>query len=538
MGDAHARHVRLARAILNAWLDLRTKEGQIWHVSILVPILGDQLSFAISSLRDADPGATTILMMEVDAETRYVRHHRRKIAYILSAMRHHAEALRARGWTVDYVRLDDPANRGSFTGELQRAIERHRPARIIVTEAGEWRVQAMLESWADLIGLPVEIRRDTRFRIGRKTFARWMAQQDVPRMEHFYRDMRRHTGLLMDGDAPVGGRWNFDADNRKRAKSGGTWPRPPHFAPDAITAEVLDMVASRFADHIGSLDAFGFAVTAAQAEAAQAWFLDHALPRFGDTQDAMLMGEPVLWHSLLSPYINSGLLDPLALCRAVEARHGAGLVPINAAEGFIRQIIGWREYVRGIYWWAGPAYVRRNALGATRPLPDFYWTGKTRSRCLSETVGQTLNLAYAHHIQRLMVTGNFALLIGADPAEVHQWYLEVYADAYEWVELPNTLGMSQFADGGLLGSKPYAASGAYINKMSDYCRHCHYDVRKRTGDDACPFNALYWDFLARNRAVLGGNERLAMPYRNWDRFGAGEQAAIRGRAADILAGLD
>ncbi|WP_404711656.1 cryptochrome/photolyase family protein [Sphingomonas sp. MMS24-J13] len=507
-------------------------------MSTLVPILGDQLSFAISSLRDADRAATTILMMEVDAETRYVRHHRRKIAYILSAMRHHAEALRALGWTVDYVRLDDPANRGSFTEELQRAIDRHRPERIVVTEAGEWRVQAMLESWEKLTGLKVEIRRDTRFQIGRKAFAHWMAQQDVPRMEYFYRAMRRHTGLLIDGNDPVGGRWNFDAENRKRAPPDASYPRPPEFEPDAITCDVLALVETRFADHFGSLDAFGFAVTAAQAETLQAWFLDHALPHFGDTQDAMLVGEPVLWHSLLSPYINSGLLDPLALCRAVEARYRAGEVPINAAEGFIRQIIGWREYVRCIYWWAGADYGRRNALGATRKLPDFYWTGKTRSRCLSETIGQTLDLAYAHHIQRLMVTGNFALLIGADPAEVHRWYLEVYADAYEWVELPNTLGMSQFADGGLLGSKPYAASGAYINKMSDYCRHCDYDVRKRTGDDACPFNSLYWDFLARNRSALGDNERLAMPYRNWDRFGAREQAAIRARAAEVLAGLD
>ncbi len=386
--------------------------------------------------------------------------------------------------------------------------------------------------------MPVEIRRDRRFVIGRRAFADWMARQAEPRMEWFYRDMRRHTGLLMEGDEPAGGRWNFDADNRKRADAGVAYPRPPHFAPDRITEDVLALTEVRFAGHFGRLEGFGFAVTAAQAEAAQAWFLDEALPHFGDTQDAMLAGEPVLWHSLLSPYINSGLLDPIALCRAVEARYRAGQVPLNAAEGFIRQIIGWREYVRGIYWWTGPDYVRRNALGATRPLPGFYWTGDTRSRCLSEAIGQTRDLAYAHHIQRLMVTGNFALLIGADPAAVHVWYLEVYADAYEWVELPNTLGMSQFADGGLLGSKPYAAAGAYINRMSDYCRHCHYDVRKRTGDDACPFNALYWDFLARNRALLGDNERLAMPYRNWDRFGADEQVAIRARAAAYLAALD
>ncbi len=507
-------------------------------MNTLVLILGDQLSPDISSLHDADPAATIVLMAEVAEETRYVRHHRRKLAYILSAMRHHAEALRALGWTVEYVTLDDPDNAGSFTGEVVRAAARHDVERIVVTEAGEWRVQAMLESWETLTGLPVEIRRDRRFIASKAAFARWMEGRTAPRMEWFYREMRRETGLLMDEGAPAGGRWNFDADNRKPPPRGVAIPRPPHFAPDAITRAVLALVEARFADHVGSLAGFGFAVTAAQAAEAQAWFLDHALARFGDYEDAMLTGEPMLWHAHLSPYINSGLIDPLALARAVEARYRAGAVPLNAAEGFIRQVIGWREYVRGIYWWTGPDYVERNHLGATRRLPGWYWTGETDLHCLSQAIGQTLDLAYAHHIQRLMVTGNFALLIGADPKAVHRWYLEVYADAYEWVELPNTLGMSQFGDGGLLGSKPYAASGAYINRMSDYCGRCRYDVKARTGPDACPFNALYWDFLARNRAKLGHNHRLAMPYRNWDRMGKAEQAKVRAQAAEFLAGLD
>ena len=353
-------------------------------------------------------------------------------------------------------------------------------------------------------------------------------------MEFFYRDMRRKTGLLMDGKTPEGGQWNYDSENRKPAKGERHIPKPLAFQVDAITQDVIDMVKVRFADHVGHIDNFGFAVTRADALEQQAHFLDHALPHFGDYQDAMLTGEPFMWHSILSPYINSGLLDPLELCRNVEARYRQGLVPLNAAEGFIRQVIGWREYVRGIYWLAGPGYVDRNALRATRPLPDFYWTGKTDMHCMAQAIGQTLEHAYAHHIQRLMITGNFALLAGIDPAQVHHWYLSVYADAYEWVELPNTLGMSQFADGGMLASKPYASSGAYINRMSDYCRSCRYDVKQRTGPDACPFNALYWDFIARNAALLRGNPRMAMPYKNWDRMSDADQSALRNDAAKFL----
>ena len=512
--------------------------GKEQDVNTLVLILGDQLSLDITSLTGCDPDDTVVLMVEIEEETRYVRHHRRKLAYVLSAMRHHREALARAGWSVDYVELEDEGNAGSFTGELIRAVERHGPERIVVTESGEWRVQAMLESWQTLTGLPVEIRRDRRFIASHAAFNRWMEERKAPRMEWFYRQMRAHTGLLMAEGKPVGGQWNFDKENRKPPPRATAIPRPPHFQADAITRDVLALVEHRFADHFGSLDDFGFAVTAEQAAEAEAWFLEHALPSFGDYEDAMLTGEPYLWHAHLSPYINSGLIDPLALCRKVEARWREGAVPLNAAEGFIRQIIGWREYVRGIYWWTGPDYVKRNYFGNTRALPRWYWTGETDMHCLAQAIGQTLDLAYAHHIQRLMVTGNFALLIGADPAKVHEWYLEVYADAYEWVELPNTLGMSQYGDGGLLGSKPYAASGAYINRMSDYCRHCRYDVAKRVGEDACPFNALYWDFLARNRDKLGPNRRMAMPYRNWDRMDEAEQGRVRAQAAAFLAKLD
>jgi deoxyribodipyrimidine photolyase-related protein len=398
-------------------------------------------------------------------------------------------------------------------------------------------VRTAIDGWADKFDCAVEIVEDDRFVCSHAEFDAWADDRRQLRMEFFYREMRRKTGLMMDGDKPEGGQWNYDSENRKPAQNDLLMPRPIAFRPDDITREVIDMVAERFADHPGSLDRFEFAVTQDEAMREQRQFLKHALAGFGTYQDAMLTGEPYLWHAVLSPYLNAGLLDPLDLCRKVEVEYRAGRAPLNSAEGFIRQIIGWREYVRGIYWREGPDYAQRNFLNAKRALPAFYWTGETDMHCLSQAIGQTLERAYAHHIQRLMITGNFALLIGADPHPVHEWYLEVYADAYEWVELPNTLGMSQFGDGGLLGSKPYASSGAYIDRMSDYCRSCRYDVKQRVGDDACPFNALYWDFLARNRGKLGDNRRLAMPYRNWDRMDGDTQDALREQAGRFLKSL-
>jgi deoxyribodipyrimidine photolyase-related protein len=349
--------------------------------------------------------------------------------------------------------------------------------------------------------------------------------------------MRRKTGLLMSGEEPEGGRWNFDAENRKAAKADLFIPKPLRFAPDRMTREVLDLVAERFPDHFGDLEPFWFAVTRKDAERQLEHFLETGLASFGDYQDAMLSSEPFLYHSILSIAINAGLLDPFDVCRRVESAYRTGRVPLNAAEGFIRQIIGWREYVRGIYWLKMPEYAGLNFLRAGRPIPQFYWTGETDMNCLRAAIGQTKSEAYAHHIQRLMVTGNFALLAGIEPRQVHEWYLAVYADAYEWVELPNTLGMSQFADGGLLGSKPYAASGNYINKMSDYCRSCCFDVKKRTGPGACPFNALYWDFLDRHAETLAANPRMSQIYATWRRFPRKEQAAVRREAQRFLASL-
>ena len=502
----------------------------------LVLILGDQLSHGMSSLKAA-PDAP-VLMAEVMGEATYVRHHKKKIAFVFSAMRHFAEALREAGREVDYVALDDPENAGDLSGEVHRALKRHDVGRLVVTEPGEHRVLASMRGWAGGFGVEVEILPDDRFLASHDAFDAWAEGRKQLRMEYFYREMRRKTGFLMEDGEPAGGKWNYDAENRKPAKADLLVPAPLRVEPDAITEAALRLVEDRFGDHFGDLRPFWFAVTAADAERALDGFIADALPRFGDYQDAMLEGEAFLYHSVLSLYINVGLLDPLEVCRRAEKAWLAGDAPLNAVEGFIRQVIGWREYVRGIYWRAGSDYVARNHFGATRPLPGFYWTGETDMACLRAAIGQTKREAYAHHIQRLMVTGNFAMLIGADPREVHEWYLAVYADAYEWVEAPNTIGMSQFADGGLLASKPYAAGGAYISRMSDYCGGCAYKVSKKTGEGACPFNYLYWDFIARNEGKLRGNPRLGPVYRTWGRMKDETRDAHRRNAKAFLDGLE
>jgi deoxyribodipyrimidine photolyase-related protein len=501
-------------------------------------VLGDQLSPGLTALQGGDKRRDTVLMMEVAEEATYVRHHKKKIAFIFAAMRAFARELRDRGWRVDYVTLDDPANTGSLQSEVARAIKRRKPAQIVTTEASEHRLLRMQAIWAETLDLPVCVLPDNRFVCGKEDFAAWAAQRKSLRMEYFYRDMRRRAGLLMNGDQPEGGQWNYDAENRKPAKRGLSIPQPLRFDPDTETRAVLDLVGARFADHFGDLQPFWFAVTRQDAEKAAKHFLRESLPRFGDYQDAMLRGEKFLFHSILSPLINVGLIDPLHLCQLAENEYRAGRAPLNAVEGFIRQIIGWREYVRGIYWLMGPDYVRSNVLGATRALPSMYWSGETDMACMAAAISQTKEEAYAHHIQRLMVTGNFALLAGIDPNEVHEWYLAVYADAFEWVEAPNTIGMSQFADGGVLGSKPYAASGAYINRMSDYCAGCRYEVKQKTGRGACPLNALYWDFLARHRAQFEGNPRMAQMYRTYDKLTPDHRTELHAHARAFLAHLD
>ncbi len=500
-------------------------------------VLGDQLSANIAALNGLNAASDIVLMMEVAGEATAVRRHKQKIVLVLSAMRHFAAALRSRGIPVDYVRLDDPANTGSLTGEVARAVSRHHPALVVATEPGEWRVRQAMDSWEERLGVPVVIRPDTRFLCSRERFAAWAAGRKAFRMEFFYRDMRRESGVLMDDGEPAGGAWNYDAENRKPWPKGAAAPDRLRFPPDAETLAVIALVEARFGDHFGDLEGFGWAVTRRDALEALDHFVGACLPAFGDTQDAMKTGAPFLNHAMLSPYLNIGLLDPREVCVRAEAAWRDGTAPLNAVEGFIRQILGWREYVRGLYWLLMPDYARTNVLNAHRPLPWFYWTGETTMNCLAQVIGETRRNAYAHHIQRLMVTGNFALLAGIEPSQIEEWYLIVYADAFDWVELPNVHGMVMFADGGVLASKPYAASGAYIDRMSDYCRDCAYDPKIKTGHGACPFNYLYWNFLIENEVRLAANPRLAMPYRTLARFSPERRATIAAEAERFLRSL-
>jgi deoxyribodipyrimidine photolyase-related protein len=506
-------------------------------VKTLRLVLGDQLCRTISALRDLDRTRDVVFMAEVQDETTYVPHHKQKLVLVLSALRHFAESLRAEGILLDYVQLDDN-NTGSLTGELRRAIARHQVDRLVVTHPGEWRVWQMTQTWEEMFGLPVEVREDDRFLCSRVEFADWAKGGKSFRLEYFYRHMRRATGWLMAGNQPEGGRWNYDTQNRKRLPRSLVVPPALRFVPDAQTCDVMTLVRHRFADHFGDLDSFDWAVTREDALKALQYFITNLLPQFGDYQDAMKAGEDFLFHAVLSPYINIGLLSPREVCEAALVAYHQGSAPLSAVEGFVRQILGWREFVRGVYWMKMPDYPQTNFLNAERPLPDFYWTGETDMKCLREVIGATRRHAYAHHIQRLMITGNFALLTGVAPAQVEEWYLSVYADAFEWVELPNTHGMALHADGGLLGSKPYASSGAYINRMSDYCAGCTYNPKIKLGTKACPFNYLYWYFLIVNETRLKPNPRMAMPYRSLARMAAKHRLEITQQAEQFLARLE
>ncbi|MEL6687366.1 MAG: cryptochrome/photolyase family protein [Pseudomonadota bacterium] len=503
----------------------------------LVPIFADHLSHSLSALQFADKATARILMVEVKEEAESVPHHRKKLIFLFSAMRHFAEELRKDGWSVDYVEPTDSENTHNFTDEVKRALDRHTIEEIIVCQPGNWRVQEAVKSWEEMFDLRVTITPDDRFISTPEEFADWAEGRKQLRMEYFYRDMRRKTGLLMDGDNPEGGQWNYDKENRKPPKGGMDYPNPPRFEPDDITQAVIDMVKAEFPNRFGSIDDFHWAVTRDDALKALDDFIQNRLKTFGDFQDAMVSGEAFMFHSLVGFYLNSGLLTPLEVCEAVAEAYEKDDVPLNAVEGYIRQIIGWREYIRGIYFLKMPDYQDENFFGNCRYLPEFYWTGETDMNCLKQTIDQTIEHAYAHHIQRLMVTGNFALIAGIDPYKVHEWYLAVYADAFEWVEMPNVIGMSLFGDGGLLGSKPYASSGSYINRMSNYCKDCRYKVSKRVEEDACPFNSLYWDFHMRNADKLRGNNRLNMVYRNLDKMDEETKAALRKRADDVLSSI-
>ena len=498
----------------------------------LILILGDQLNLDSSALADFDPKQDAIWMAEVMAESTHVPSSQQRTTLFLSAMRHFAQTLSLKQWPVHYTHLDDANNTGTLAGELEKAILKLKPQQLVMTAPGEWRVLQSLRAVAKQCGLTLEVKDDTHFFSTVREFAEHAKGRKQLRQEFFYRELRQKTGVLMDGKKPVGGQWNFDEENRGSfGKQGpGSLPAPLRFEPDEITTKVMALVKAKLTQNPGALNSFGWPVTRDQALQALDSFIQHRLPYFGLYQDAMWEGEVWLYHSHISSSLNLKLLNPREVVAAAEKAYQQGSVPLPAAEGFIRQVLGWREYVRGIYWTHMPEYSERNEMQASAKLPAFYWTGQTDMACLRDAIHQTLEHGYAHHIQRLMVTGLYALLLGVAPKEVHKWYLSVYVDAVEWVELPNTLGMSQFADGGVMASKPYVASGKYIDRMSNHCKGCRFNPALATGDAACPFTTLYWDYLNRHVDTLAKNPRMLMQLKNLNRLTDDTRAEIASQA--------
>jgi deoxyribodipyrimidine photolyase-related protein len=505
----------------------------------LVLVLGDQLDADSAAFDGFDAKHDAVWMAEVAQESTKVWSTKPRIALFLAAMRHFREDLHAREWKVHYreltaKRAGDDEN---FAASLSASLARLRPERVVLVEPGEWSVREEIREAVEAAGVEMEMREDRHFLCSHEEFAAHANGRKQLRMEFFYREMRQRHGVLMDHGKPAGGAWNFDSDNRKSfGKDGPPLHKMPRaFPPDEITRGVLAMVNKRFAKHPGDLAPFDWPVTAEDADAALKDFIAHRLAEFGDWQDAMWTAAPWLFHSRLSAAMNLKLLNPRRVIATAEKAYRDGRAPLASVEGFIRQILGWREYARGIYWRFMPGYLEMNALGADQPLPGFFWTGETDMACLRDAITQTLRLGYAHHIQRLMVTGLYALLLGVRPHAVHEWYLAVYVDAVEWVELPNTLGMSQHADGGIMASKPYVATGKYIQRMSNFCAGCRYDPAEATGPAACPFTTLYWDFLLRHEPRLRNNQRMAMQVRNLERLSAAKREAIQKTAARIRA---
>ncbi|MDE2305839.1 MAG: cryptochrome/photolyase family protein [Gammaproteobacteria bacterium] len=496
----------------------------------LVLVLGDQLDGTAAAFDGCDPAQDAIWMAEVQEESTHVWSSQARIALFLGAMRHFASERREQGWTVHYRRLEETGADATLAGELLRAIERLRPRTVRLTAPGDHRVLKSLRATAARAAVPIEICADRHFYVSVQEFAAHARGRRQLRLEYFYREQRRRHDVLMENGEPAGGRWNFDEDNRQSfPPSGpGAVPAAPRFDPDPTTSEVLALVRSRFAGHPGRLAGFGWAVTRAQARAALQSFVRERLAEFGRWQDALWPNESGLWHSQLSASLNLKLLHPREVVAAAEEAWQSGAVPLASAEGFIRQILGWREYVRGIYWTRMPEYAESNALAAHADLPRFYWTGEAPMPCLADALRQTLANGYAHHIQRLMVIGLYALLLGVEPRQVHAWFLAVYVDAVEWVELPNVIGMSQFADGGVMASKPYIASGQYIRRMCSgaYCAQCRFDPAVRAGPKACPYTLLYWDFLLRHETMLAANPRTALQARNVARLSETERETI------------
>lgn len=500
-------------------------------------LLGDQLSLSLDCFKQADKDSDVILMMEVQEEAAYVPHHVHKIIFTFSAMRHFAQQLQQKGYKVFYLPIDDPRNQQSLDKNIYQFLNENTVEALILTEPGEFRIQEKFAAWSTSLTIPVEVEVDTRFYCSRQAFADWSKGKKQLRMEFFYREMRKKTGILMHHDKPIQGKWNFDTDNRKPPNSSLKFPTIPTYSPDKITKQVIAIVKKHYQDNMGDPDSYQLGVTHADAQHALQHFIKHGLEYFGTYQDAMMKDEYTLFHSQLSIYLNAGLLTPAevveAVCEAYKKRH----IAINHVEGYIRQILGWREYMRGLYWLEMPAYKEQNYFNHKSALPAFYWTGETDMACMQHAITQTIDTATSHHIQRLMITGNFALLIGVLPDAICEWYLAVYADAYEWVELPNTLGMSQFADGGIIASKPYISSGNYINKMSNFCNDCPYNVKEKLTDDACPYNYLYWAFLITHEKKLRKNTRLAFAYKHIDKMSDKDKSALLRKKRDYLASI-
>lgn len=501
-------------------------------------LLGDQLNPRQSWFASTDDDVVYALM-EVRQETDYVLHHAQKVLAIFAAMRDFARHLESRGHRVHYLSIDDPDNRQSIPANVDRLISLHHVRRFEYQAPDEWRLDRQLKDYARGLSIPAQMVDSEHFLTARDEAAAFFASRKRWQMEPFYRHMRVRHGVLMEPDGrPAGGRWNYDRENRKAWHGEPAEPRDwrrghDHRAlwGDIVAAGVKSFGAPR-------ADALPWPLNRAEALLQLDAFVSRALPHFGDYQDAMSGQAKRLFHSMLSFALNVKMLSPREVIARVETAWREHRAPLGAVEGFIRQILGWREYVRGVYWARMPEYAEGNFFSHRRPLPDWFWTGETGMNCLRHAISQSLQGAHAHHIQRLMLTGNFALLAGLDPEQVHRWYLGIYVDAFEWVEMPNTLGMSQFADGGLLATKPYVSAAAYIHRMGDYCGSCRYRHDQRTGPRACPFNALYWDFLARNRTKLASNPRLAMVYRQLDRTSGVRLATLETRANEVLADLD
>jgi deoxyribodipyrimidine photolyase-related protein len=498
----------------------------------LVIVLGDQLAEDASALADFDPAQDVVWMAEAMQESTHVPSAKQRIAVFLSAMRHFAQTLQGKGWRVDYTELDQVGHSGTLQGELARAIVTWQPAQLVMTAPGDWRVLQALQATAKAQQRVLSVRDDTSFFTTVRDFSAHIKGRKQLRMEYWYREQRQRFGILMEGKQPVGGQWNFDADNRESFGKKGPQdlPTPQRFAPDEITAQVIALVHKVFAKHPGELTDFGWPVTRVQALEALKDFMAHRLPLFGQFEDAMWAGEPWLYHSMLSVCLNLKLLSAQEVVQATQDAWQAGHAPLPAVEGFVRQILGWREYVRGMYWTQMPGYIALNALDAQEDLPAFFWTGDSDMACLRDALQQTLRHGYAHHIQRLMVLGLYGLMRGVQPQQMHEWFLSVFVDAVEWVELPNTLGMSQFGDGGLMASKPYVASGKYIQRMSNHCQGCKFDPAQSVGPTACPYTTLYWDFLRRHKPLLEKNPRMGMQLKNLNRLSAEAQAQIQQQA--------